>query len=91
MVQINGPRRQVYMDFAELQCMHEVLHSTTGKSENKHYNGEISQMTIEMGGMGTKRVRLVNLHPDKPDEAARLAFFNYVVIKEIQEDRWSKA
>jgi hypothetical protein len=61
MIQIDEPRRQVYIKFAELQCLHEVLHSTAGQSEYKHENGEISHVKNEMAGMSRKRVRLANL------------------------------
>jgi len=91
MVQIEGPRRQVYINFPELQCFQKVLHSTTGQSEYKHDNGEISQVKIEMAGMGAKRVRLLNLLPEIPDEAVRFVFSNCGEIKEIQEERWSRA
>jgi len=77
--------------FAELQCLQEVLHSTTGQAEYKQENGEISHVAIEMAGMGTKRVRLAKLSPETPDEAVRLAFSTYGEIKEIQEERWSRA
>jgi hypothetical protein len=77
MIQIDVPRRQVYIKFAELQILHEVLHSTTGQSEYKHENGEISHVKIEMAGMGTKRLRLANLPPERPDEAVRLDFSTY--------------
>ena len=85
MVQIDGPRRQVYLKFANLQCLHEVLHSTAGQSEYKHEDGEISHVKIEMAGMGTKRVRLANLLPETPDDAVRFAFSTYGEIKENQE------
>ena len=38
-VQVDGPGRQVYITFAEIQCLQEVLHSTNGKLEYKHDNG----------------------------------------------------
>jgi len=46
-----------------------VLTPTTGQSEYKHDNGEISQVKIEVAGMGTRRVRLAGLPPETPDEA----------------------
>jgi len=61
MVQIDRPRSQVYIKFTDLQYLQDLLYSTTGQSEYKHDNGEISQVKIEMAGMGTSRVRLANL------------------------------
>ena len=69
MLQIDGTRRQVYIKFADFQYLQDLLHSTTGQSEYKHGNGEISQVKIEMAGMGTRRVRLANLSPETTDEA----------------------
>jgi len=88
MVQVEGPRHQVYINFAEIQCLQEVLHSTNGKSEYKHDNGEVSQVEITMAGIGSKRVRIANLLPEISDGTLRYAFSN---CGEVQEERWSKA
>ena len=82
MVQIDVTRRQVYctdrhdaapsvlyIKFNDFQYLQDLLHSATGLSEYKHDNGEISQVKIEMAGMGTRRVRLANIPPETPDEA----------------------
>ena len=81
MVQIDGTRRQVYVKFTDFQYLQDLLHSTTGQSEYKHDNGELSQVKIEMVGMGTRLVRLANHHTETPDEAVRFAFFQYGEIK----------
>jgi hypothetical protein len=47
MVQIVGTRRQVYIKFTDFQYVQDLLHSTTGQSEYKHDNGEISQVKIK--------------------------------------------
>jgi len=91
MVKIDGTRRQVYIKFNNFQYLPDLLHSTTGQSEYKHDSGEILQVKIEMAGMGTRRVRLANLPPETPDEAASFAFFQYGEIKEMQREVWSKA
>ena len=91
MVQIDGPRRQVYIKFADFKHLQEVLHSTNGPSEYKQDNGEISLVNIEMGAMGTRRVRIANQSLDIPDGIVRLALATCVEIKEIQENKWSRA
>jgi len=63
MVQIDRTRRQVYIKFTDSQYLQDLLQSTTGKSEYKHDNGEISQMKIEMAGMGTRLAKLVKPSP----------------------------
>ena len=44
---IDGTRRQVYIRFTDFQYLQDLLHSTTGQSEYKHDNGEISQVKIK--------------------------------------------
>jgi len=68
MVQIDGSRRQVYIKFTDLQYLKDLPHSTTGQSEYKHDNGEISQVKVEMAGMGTRRVRIASFPPETEDE-----------------------
>ena len=63
MVQIDGRRSQVYIKFTDFQYLQDLLHSTTGQSEYKHDNGEISQIEIEMAGMGTSRVSFSKPYP----------------------------
>jgi hypothetical protein len=75
----------LYIKFTEIQCLQEVLHSTNGKSEYKHDNGEISQVDITMAAMGTKRVRIANLPPEISDGTVRYAFSTYGEIQEIRE------
>jgi len=62
-VQTDGTRRQVYIKFTDFQYLQDLLRSTTGQSEYKHANAEISQVKIEMAGMGTRRVRLAKPSP----------------------------
>jgi len=84
MVQIDRTHSHVYIKFTDFQYLQDLLHSTTGQSEYKHVNGEISQVKIAMAGMGTGRVRLANLPPETPDEAVIFAFSRYGEIKEMQ-------
>ena len=91
MIQIDGTRRQVYIKFTDFQYLQDLFHSTTGQSEYKHDNGEISQVKIEMTGMGTSRLRLAKLPPETPDEAVSFVFSQYGEIKEMQLESWSTA
>jgi hypothetical protein len=84
MVQIDGTGRQVYIKFTDFQYLQDLPHSTTGHSEYKHGNGEISQVKIEMAGKDTRRVGLANLPPETTHEAVSFAFSQYGEIKQMQ-------
>jgi len=57
MTQVDGPRRRVFIIFFNEDRMNEILWDTNGTCEYKHDNGEISQVSVEIAGMGTKRIR----------------------------------
>jgi len=43
MVQIDGPKRHVYIKFRDDGRMQDMLHSTGGQAEYRHTNGENQQ------------------------------------------------
>ena len=89
-VQVDGPRRQVYIKFKEYRRMQETLMSTNGQGKLRHSNGVISNVRIEAAGLGIKRVRITNL-PEIFDGAIKMGMSKYGEIKEIQEETWSRA
>ena len=81
----------MYIKLSDSQYLQDSLHSATGQTEYKHDSGEISQVKIEMAGMGTRRVKLANFTAETPDEAVSFAFSQYGEIKEMQLESWSEA
>ena len=67
MIQIEGPKWQVYIKLADTQCIAAVLRDSCGQAEYRHNSGEISIVSIAMAGMGTKKLRNANLPPEVPD------------------------
>ena len=65
MIQVDVHRRKVYIKFTREVRMDEVQKSTKVQLEYKHGNGEISQETIDLGGVGIKKIRLACLPPSK--------------------------
>ena len=47
MIQVDGPRRRVYIKFVNEMRMRFVLNKTNEMQDFKHDNGEISQVHIE--------------------------------------------
>ena len=46
---------------------------------------------IDLAGMVVRRIRLTNLDPEVKDHTIRAALFPFGEVKEMLEDRWSKA
>jgi hypothetical protein len=67
MTQIDGTRRHVFIKFTHSTHLHSVLTETNGQQEFKHDNGEFSQVTIELAGMGRRKIRIANLPPEVND------------------------
>jgi hypothetical protein len=46
MIQIDGPKRHVYIKFSDTSRMQEILKSTKVQVEYRHTNGEIAKVGI---------------------------------------------
>jgi hypothetical protein len=75
MVEIDGPRRHVYIKFREFQRKQEILTATNGRGEFRHTKGEFCKVRIEAAGVGMRQVRMANLpqkcptkHTDGPGQ-----------------------
>jgi len=54
----------VFVRFSNEDKVKEILLDTNGICEYKHDKGEISQVSVEIAGMGTKRIRIAGLPPE---------------------------
>jgi hypothetical protein len=61
MIQIDRPKRQVYIKFHSEDRLLTIIHAVTGQHEYKHNNGEISKVTTEPAGLGMRTIRIANL------------------------------
>ena len=91
MIQIDGPRRRVYIKFNNSDRALSVLQETAGRREFRHDTGELSIVHIDFPGMGVRRIRLANLPPEVPDRKTRGVLSPYGEVTEVHEDSWSKA
>jgi hypothetical protein len=71
MIQIDGPKRQVFIKLKQYIEVQKIIQATNGLQEYKHKNGELSQVRIEIAGLGTKRIRIANLPPEVPESLIR--------------------
>lgn len=90
MIQIDGIKRQVYIKLTEQRAIINLLQTTTGQVECKHHNGEITKVTINMAGMGNKRIRIANLPPEVPENVVKTALTPYGTVMDIHEEKWAR-
>ena len=71
MVQTDGPKGPVFINFRDNERMQDVPHSIGHQVECRRTNGEISNVRINTTGMGMKRVRIASLPPEMSDGVLR--------------------
>jgi hypothetical protein len=91
MIQVDGPGRKVYIKLTDNTRMQTLIQDTQGRLEFKHDNGVISQVRVEIAGMGIKKIRIANLPPEAPDRTLRDILTTYGDFKSITEEQWTKA
>ena len=87
MIQIDGPRRRVYIKFVTSEKMQTVLRSTAEQLEFQHETGEISFVNVEIAGMGLKKIRITNLTPEVSDKTLRDIMSKYGEVKYITAEQ----
>jgi hypothetical protein len=86
MIQVDGQRRRVYNKFKNEERMQFVLQDSKGLLEFRHDNGELSQVIIELAGMGTKKIRKARLPPEVTENMIRGSLAKYGEVKNIRDE-----
>jgi hypothetical protein len=89
MIQIDGPRRRVYIKFVNTLKMTRILSATKGNLPYRHDNGEQSTVTIEIARLGTRDIRIATLTPEVPDRVLKEALNKYGEVLAIKEESWT--
>jgi len=82
MIQIDGPRRCVYIKFHTSDRPYSVLQATEGCVEFRHDNCELSLVNINL----VRRIRLTGLASEVKEETIREALSPYGEVKEVHEE-----
>jgi hypothetical protein len=69
MIQIDGPKRQVYIKVRNEEILDDIFTKTQGTVTYAHKEGMISKVTLAMAGIGFRRLRLANLPLELPRES----------------------
>jgi hypothetical protein len=57
--------------------------------EYRHYDGEISQVFIDLAGMGIKKIRIAILPPDVKEIMIKECLSKYGEVKSIRVELWT--
>jgi hypothetical protein len=90
MIQVEGPRRRVFIKFVTNKQMQTVLRARKRQLEYRHETGAVSIGRIDIAGMGLRRVRVANFPPEVPDRVLRDTMSKYGEVKDISEEQWSR-
>jgi hypothetical protein len=86
MIQVDGPRRRVYIKFISEECMQFVLQDSKGLPEFRHDNVELSQVIIGLAGMGTKKIRIARLPLEVTENMIRDSLTKYSEVKNKRDE-----
>ena len=89
LIQIDGPRRQVYIKLNSTDYAKEIVRDSAGQLTYTHETGEISIVRIDFAGMGTRKIRIADLPPEVSDQAISRALQPYGEILELRHETWS--
>ena len=91
MVQMDGPKRHVYIKFRDNNRLLGVLHLTGGQAEYRHTKWGNIDLRLETAGLGMRKVRIANLPPEVPDAVIRTVLSSYREVQGVQAETWSRA
>jgi len=66
--------------------MQEVYKSTGGQLDYRHENGEISQVNIDLAGMGVRRIRIACLPLEAKKSTIKECMSKFGDVKSIRDD-----
>ena len=89
-IQIDGTKQQVYIKMTDIEGVQDIIQGTGGQAEYKHTNGEISSVSVNMAGMGTRKIRIANLPPEVAEDKLRASFAQYGKILSVKEETWAR-
>ena len=79
----------MFIKFFNENRPNEILREKYGTCEYKHDNGEISQVIVEVAGMGTKRIRIAGVPPEVKEATIKESLSKYGEIGHIRDEMWA--
>ena len=90
-LQIDGPRRRVYIKLNSETRLQEILNDTQGQLTFYHDNGEISKVLLELADAGIKKIRIARLPPEVNADIIKTCLLKFGEVKTIRDEMWTQA
>jgi len=86
-LQIDGPKRQVCVKFAQAHTLTALLDHTLYRDKKKHGAGEISRVSLSTVILGRRMVRVANLPPEMPAEVIQRIMQTFGSVQETTDEK----
>ena len=84
MIQIDGPKKQVYIKVKKLEILEDILSRTKGSVIYAHKEGVISKVILAMAGLGYRKLKIAYLPPELPRETVLRALEPFGKVEDIR-------
>ena len=74
----------------DIEGVQDIIQGTGGQVEYKHTNGEISTVSVNMAGMGTRKIRIAKLPPEVAENTFRASLAHYGKILSVKKETWAR-
>ena len=91
MIQLNGLTRQVFVKCFHSSTIEKILKDTHGTAKFLHSNGQVSSVTLETAGIGSRAVKIFNLPIELPTAIINQALVPYGKVISTNNDTWGPA
>jgi hypothetical protein len=85
--QIDGPKRQVFVKFANAHTFTALHDRTQGTGIYKQGTREISRVSLCPATMGRRNVRVADLPPEIPAVVIQRIIYKFGSVQEITDDK----
>jgi len=87
MIQMDGPKRQVYIKLADKACASLTSGSSrTGGIQTQHWGNFDHEYCC--GWYGHQKIRIANVPPEAPDVSVRATLAPFGKVMALQEEMW---
>jgi hypothetical protein len=89
-LQVDVFKRQVYINLRSYEQADDIITRIKGQASFTYLHGERYPVTIDLAGLGRKKLRVVNMAPEVNNEYLRTALAPYGQVLDILNEKWTQ-